>query len=173
MSGIINSYKFCIGFFGVIVIGTLLQGCPVNKSSSSLGAGGTEPYGEWLLSNPEDLQKDLIAGELLVSRKAIYENNAVICEENGFSLVLFEKNFGYGCADYASLGSLEFNKLDKRWYLVSDIDSDGTVEKLKVEREGNRLHLFQESGKKLLFERSSRKVMDKKNKEACRLSERL
>ncbi|MDP0561606.1 MAG: hypothetical protein QS721_04435 [Candidatus Endonucleobacter sp. (ex Gigantidas childressi)] len=158
---------FSVGLLGVIVVISLLQGCSSRLGSLDLAEDGTTPYGEWLLLNPQDMQKDLIAGGLLVCRKAISEKGNTICSNNGFTMMIFEKDFGYGCADFVSSGSVEFNKVEKYWYLVSDSGINEKSERLRVIREGEQLNLLQSDGTKLMFELSTRKHIEEKISMIC------
>ncbi|MDP0589630.1 MAG: hypothetical protein QS748_10745 [Candidatus Endonucleobacter bathymodioli] len=159
-----------VGLLGVIVVISFLYGCSSRLNSHDLAEDGTSPYGEWFLLNPQDMQKDLVAGELFVCRKDVSKKGNITCDNNGFMMTFFEKDFGYGCTDFVSSGSVEFNKAEGYWYLVSDADPDEKPEMLKVVRDGSKLNLFQSNGTKLAFELSTSKDIEEKTSLSCGLS---
>ena len=148
-------------FLAAIVIISLLQSC-TSPTNISPVINKEDFYGNWLLSNPKNLQKDLIFGVLFICDNAERESGICVCEDNDFMMLLLEKNFGHGCTDYVCAGNLEFNRSDKYWYLVVANDLGKGTEKMKITLTGKSLHVFQDSDKKAVFKRSTRKIIDKK-----------
>ena len=168
-----NSHLLSCRVTGVIAIAlaVFLLGCTSSlKKTTTQVTDETSPYGEWFLLNPQDMQENLITGGLIVCRKAIREKGNAICSDNGYTMMVLERNFGYGCTDYVSAGVLEFSESDQYWYLVSDSGPGGKTEKMKIQRNGEQLYVYQSTGKKLVFERSTRKAIGEKANLACELS---
>ena len=161
-----------IRFFSLMAIAALLYGCtsPMQKTAADADHDNT-PYGAWYLLNPQDMQENLINGGLIVCRKDSREKGYPVCKANGYTMTLIEKNFGYGCADYVSAGRLEFNSSDSQWYLISGCADSQELERMRVQRDGEQLHVYSREGKKLVFERSTPKAIREKACLACELTE--
>ncbi len=146
-----------------------IQGCssPLDKKEMVI-ADDPGPYGEWLLLNPKTMQENLIAGGLIVCREEDKEN--AVCGDNGYLLVVLEKNFGFGCTDYVSSGSVEYNSSEKQWYLVSDSGASEKEEKLRVKMDGKRLQVIPEDGNAWVFQRSTAETIQQKALRACQKS---
>ena len=159
--------------FGLTALLFLLQGCSsVSQPTFMKGADESTPYGDWLLLNAKDMQDNLVSGTLSVCQKSSGERSGLPCSKNSYVFTVLEKNFGYGCNDFASTGDVEFNRDKQQWFLVSEGCSQAPAERMRVERHGQQLFVFQGDGTKLVFERSTRKEIDNKASQACELSYR-
>ncbi|WP_263081671.1 hypothetical protein [Endozoicomonas sp. Mp262] len=164
------TYQQVIAVF-LFSMALLLQGCsaPSGQKAISQKEADQTPYGEWLLLNPQDMQENLVAGGLIACREAVTNGDSTLCSDNGYMLVVLERNFGYGCTDYVTAGAIEYNLADKNWYLISDAGDSGKNERLRVERNGKQLYLYPEKGSKLIFQRSSVKAIEKKVDRMCKI----
>ena len=121
------------------------------------------PYGHWWLLNPETLQPNLIAGELIICR----QNDKAACDDEEVMLVLLEKNTGHGCTDYVGTGTVKQNPVTHHWQIYLDEEGKHNLWATAT-RAGNNLRLqLVDSDRVLKLEQSDPENIDKKAKNAC------
>ncbi|PJE78707.1 hypothetical protein CI610_02342 [invertebrate metagenome] len=141
----------------------VLYGCHLQpQSSTTLGETDPGPYGAWSLLNPEDVDKDIICGGLMIFKEPREESGELIYEADSFVTIFFEENRGHGCTDFVGIGGILYKEKERSWCLKYD---DGTWENITLTSDNT---LFVELGTKTLqYKRTTEDMLQKYMMGSC------
>ncbi len=149
-----------------LLLSSLLSACHFIPDNSTPYTQEVQAYGAWYLLNPADVRRNVVAGGLIICDKSMASQQPRACKKDEYTLVLLEKNKGYGCTDYVSTGKFKCEQGSCYGHLVHEDE----IDKLKIVQDGERLVVIPDWGKKMIFERSTPEAINQRAMAACRKS---